>query len=169
MKNVALIGFMGSGKSTLAALLAKKLHAELVEVDDNIVRLSGYTSVNEIFDRKGEKYFRELEIKALATALNKTNQVISCGGGVVSSEEEMNMVKKNAMVVFLHADFKTVIQRLKDTHSRPLFRDREKAMALFAQRLPLYKKYADIEVETDDNSPEEIAEIIITRLNKYAA
>lgn len=167
MKNIALIGFMGSGKTTLAGMLAAKLHYRLREIDEDIVRISDYASVNEIFDKKGEGYFRELEKKVIADAMKKTKQIISCGGGVVLFDEVMKLLKANAVIVFLHADFKTVTQRLKDTSSRPLFRDMEKAMALYAGRLPLYEKYADIKIETDHNSPEEVAKEIMTRLEKY--
>lgn len=80
MKNVALIGFMGSGKSTVAAILAARLHAELSEIDDHIVRLSGRESVAEIFDKEGEAHFRVLEENALANVLKRAGQVISCGG-----------------------------------------------------------------------------------------
>lgn len=167
MKNIALIGFMGSGKTTLAGILAANLHYQLREIDEDIVRISEYKNVNEIFANKGEEYFRELEKKVIADAVKKNKQVISCGGGVVSSKEIMELLKKNALVIFLHADFKTVTQRLRDTSSRPLFRDMEKAMALYAKRVPLYEKYADIKIETDHNSPEEVAKEIMTTLGKY--
>ncbi len=167
MKNIALIGFMGSGKTTLAGILADKLNYGLCEVDNDIIGISGYSSVNEIFDKQGEEHFRGLEKIAIADALRKSNQVISCGGGVVTAPKTMELLKKNAVVVFLQADFKTITQRLKDTTSRPLFRDMEKAMTLYAERLPLYEKYADIKVETDDKSPEVIAESIIKKLADY--
>jgi len=164
MKNIALIGFMGSGKTTLAKLLADRLAFDLYEIDEDIVNASEYSSVNEIFDRHGELHFRELEKNAIYNAVQKSNQVISCGGGVVTSENGMQLLKGNATIVFLHADFKTIAKRLIGTESRPLFRDMEKAMALYAQRLPLYKKYADIEIATDDETPEVIADKIIAKL-----
>jgi shikimate dehydrogenase len=166
-KNIALIGFMGSGKSTVAAILSKKLGLELIEIDEEIVRVSGLSNVNEIFVQKGETYFRELEKKAITNALKKTNQVISCGGGVVSSDEVMNLLKKNCRVVFLQADFKTITKRLKDSDSRPLFKEVEKAESLYKQRSPLYEKYSDIRIETDTKTPEKVAEAIIKKLVKH--
>ena len=167
MKNIALIGFMGSGKTTLAGILAANLHFSLREIDEDVVRHSPYSSVTEIFDKKGEEYFRELEQAIIADAVKKDQQVISCGGGVVLFDEVMKLLKNNAVIVFLHADFKTITQRLKDTSSRPLFRDMEKAMALYAKRIPLYEKYADIKIETDAQTPEQVAEKIITGLKRY--
>ncbi len=165
MKNIALIGFMGSGKSTIAKLLAEKLNYRLIEADNDIIRLSEYSSINEIFENRGEEHFRELEKIAISDAVKATGQVISCGGGVVTSAETMEILKKNATVVFLHADFKTIIERLNNTVTRPLFRDTEKAILLYANRLPKYKKYADMEIITDHSSPTDITAAIIQRLS----
>lgn len=163
MKNIALIGFMGAGKSTVAALLAKELNLTLVETDIEIVRLSGLTSVNEIFDKKGEEYFRELEKKVIAEVAKNDSQVISCGGGVISSAESMQALKSNAIVIFLHASFDEIKERLKTSTNRPLFRHEEKAMLIYAQRLPIYERYADEIINTDSKKPEEIVQYIIDK------
>ena len=164
MKNIALIGFMGAGKTTVAALLSKELNLSLVETDIAIIRLSGLTSVNDIFDKKGEEYFRELEKKVIAEVTKNNNQVISCGGGVISSAESMQALKNNAIVIFLHASFDEIKDRLKNSTNRPLFRHEEKAMLVYAERLPIYERYADEIIDTDNKKPEEIVQYII---NKY--
>jgi len=166
MKNIALIGFMGSGKSTVAAILAKKMNCELREIDEDIVHSSGYKSVNQLFENKGEEHFRELEKEAIKEAVKKTGQVISCGGGTVSSAEAMKFLKQNSTVIFLQADFKTISHRLAKTNSRPLFTDIEKAQSLYTERQPLYKKYTDIEIKTDNKTAEEVVEAIIAHLTK---
>ena len=97
--------------------------------------------------------------------MKNDNQVISCGGGVISSPQSMNLLGENANVVFLHAHFETIKSRLKNTTTRPLFRQEEKAMLLYAQRLPLYQQYAGIVIETDNKSPEEISKMIIQAIN----
>lgn len=163
MKNIALIGFMGAGKSTVAALLAKELNLTLVETDIEIVRLSGLHSVNEIFDKKGEEYFRELEKKVIAEVAKSSNQVISCGGGVISSAESMQALKNNAIVIFLHASFDEIKERLKNSTNRPLFRHEEKAMLTYVQRLPIYEQYADEVIDTDGKKPEEIVRYIVDK------
>ena len=165
MKNIALIGFMGAGKTTVAEVLAKKLHYTLIETDGEILSLTDSSSINDIFDKKGEEYFRKLEKNVIAEIVKSNKQVISCGGGVISSSESMQLLKQNATVVFLHAHFETVKLRLKNTTTRPLFRQEEKAMLLYAQRLPVYKQYADLVIDTDDKTPQEIAEIIIKSAN----
>jgi shikimate kinase len=163
VKNIALIGFMGAGKTTVAELLAKKLKADLVETDSDVVRLSGLSSVSEIFDKKGEGYFRELEEQVITETVKKGNNVISCGGGVVSHKNTMEILKGNADVVFLHASFDKIKERLKNTTTRPLFRQEEKAMLLYAERLSIYHRYADEMIDTDDKTPEEIVQIIIDK------
>jgi len=163
MRNIALIGFMGAGKSTVASLLASELKADLVETDGEILRMSGHSSVNEIFDTKGEAYFRGLEKEAIKEALKGTNTIISCGGGVINDRESMEMLKKNSIVVFLDTSFSVAKDRLKNTAIRPLFRQEEKAMLLYAERLPLYRQFADEIINTDNRIPEEIVQMIIDK------
>ncbi len=166
MKNIALIGFMGSGKSTVAAILAKQYGWKLVEADDEIVKASGCKSVNEIFSQKGESHFRELEKKVIAETVKKEHQVISCGGGVVSSEETMNLLSENALIVFLYADFTTIAKRIGNFDSRPLFKEIQKAKELYQKRLPVYEMYAGVKVETDDKTPEQVADYIAAKVRK---
>ena len=163
MKNIALIGFMGAGKSTVAELLAKKMNATLVETDMEVLRLSGFPSVNAVFDTEGEEYFRTLEQEAIKESVKRGDCVISCGGGVINSAQNIELLKGNAFIVFLHANFDTIKQRLKNTDTRPLFRQEEKATLLYAYRLPLYKKYANAVIDTDDKRPEEIVQMIFEK------
>ena len=136
-----------------------------METDVEIIRLSELESINAIFDTKGEEYFRKLEHEAIAEVVRKDNCIISCGGGVVTFTDNMEMLKQNAFIVFLHTSFEVIKQRLKNTNTRPLFNQEEKAILLYAQRLSLYRQYADIIIETDDRKPEDIVDII---LEKYS-
>jgi shikimate kinase len=163
MKNIALIGFMGAGKSTVASLLAKELNEELIETDAEILQQAGLSSVNEIFDTKGEDYFRKLEKQVIKDSVKKGSSIISCGGGVVSDIESMEILKANAIVIFLNTSFNVIKDRLKHTDIRPLFRQEEKAMLLYAERSPLYRRYADEIIDTDAHSPEEIVQMIIDK------
>ncbi len=163
MKNIALIGFMGAGKSTVAELLAKRLNATLVETDMEVLRLSGFPSVNSVFDTEGEEYFRTLEQEAIRESVKLGNCVISCGGGVINSAQNIEILKGNAFIVFLHASFTSIKQRLKNTDTRPLFRQEEKATLLYAYRLPLYKQCANLIIDTDDKKPEDIIKVILEK------
>ena len=115
MRNIALIGFMGAGKSTVAALLAKELGEELIETDAEIMRLAGLSSVNEIFDTKGEEYFRKLEKQVIKDSVKGGSSIISCGGGVVSDVESMEILKANAIVIFLNTSFNVKGQPIVNT------------------------------------------------------
>lgn len=163
MSNIALIGFMGAGKSTVASLLAKQLNAKLVETDMEVLKLSGQESINAIFDVQGEAHFRELEKQALIKAVKEGNCVISCGGGMVTDKENIELLKKNAVIVFLHASFAAIKLRLKSTDTRPLFRQEERALLLYAQRMPLYQQCANIKIDTDNLKPEEIVKLIMDK------
>jgi len=166
-RNIVLIGFMGAGKTTIAKLLSEKLRLHQIETDDEIVVRSGFTTVNEIFEKKGEVFFREIEKEVISDFALKTNCIISCGGGAINSQENMNVLKENGNIMFLSASFKTITGRLQNQQSRPLFADKEKAKNLYQHRLPLYKKYADEIIITDNLTPDEVTELISSKLPKH--
>src|SRR5262249_3409565 len=93
------------------------------------------------------------------------NVVVSTGGGIVMQEKNMISIKKNAIIVFLKNDFETSQKRVDKKNPPPLFRDIEKAKKLHTLRLALYIQYADITVETDTKSKEEIVEEIINKID----
>ena len=78
--NIFLIGFMGTGKSTISAALGRRLSREVVEMDELIVKREGMP-ISEIFEKKGEPYFRELETGLLVELQQKNDVIVSCGGG----------------------------------------------------------------------------------------
>jgi len=162
---IVLIGFMGAGKSTVGRLLAESFQLPLIETDDEIIKRSELNSVNEIFEKKGETYFRELEKEVLHNLSLQSNCIISCGGGAIVHSENIESLKENGTVIFLSASFETIASRIKEETTRPLFNDIEKAKQLYFQRQSLYEKYADAIIETDNSSPEEITESIIKILN----
>lgn len=161
---IVLIGFMGAGKSIIGKLLAESLQLPLIETDDEIIKRSGLNSVNEIFEKKGETYFRALEKEVLQNLSRQSNCIISCGGGAIVHSENIEALKENSTIIFLSASFETIANRIKEEGTRPLFNDIEKARQLYIQRQPFYGKYADEVIETDNFSPEEIAESIVKML-----
>jgi len=163
-RNIVLIGFMGTGKTIVSKLLSKELQLPLLETDDEIVKRSGLKSVNEIFEKKGEPYFRELETEVISSFAEKTNCIISCGGGIITNPENINILKENSNIIFLSASFETIAGRVKEEDSRPLFTDTEKAKELYLQRLPLYQKFADEVISTDNLTPEEVVELIVSKV-----
>ena len=89
--NIVLIGFMGTGKSTIAKHLSRRYGMEIVEMDREIEEREGMR-IPEIFEQKGEKYFRECETNLLKEIQNYSNKIISCGGGAVLREENIKEI-----------------------------------------------------------------------------
>ena len=153
---VFLCGFMGCGKSTVGVLLAKNLGCRLVDTDDMIVESEGM-SIPEIFESKGEKYFRDLE-KQVVARLSEGKAVVSCGGGTMLSEENALTARKKGTVVYIDTPFESCYERIKDDSNRPLAvsRTKEQLRELYDSRSDVYKKNSDCCVD-GECSPMEIA------------
>lgn len=155
---IVLIGFMGSGKSTIARELGKQLHKEVIEMDSVVLERTECTDMAHVFEKGGEILLREWEIKLAKEWKDASDVIISTGGGVVMNKIILDYLKENeGQVIFLHSSFETIHDRIQqDNTPRPLFQHEEEAKKLYDFRLPLYKQYADHEVDCDDKSVEEI-------------
>ena len=159
MKNIVLIGFMGSGKTAVGRILAEKLNAEFVDMDD-LIEKEQKMSISEIFSCFGEKRFRELEKEMAGRVSQGKNQVIATGGGVVLSSENMANLRKNGVIIWLAVSPEAVLRRTHSDESRPLLRvssPEKKIRELLEFREPFYAK-ADFKVETSDRSADEVVE-----------
>ena len=116
---ISLIGMMGCGKSTVAKLLSDRLCFQLLDTDSLIVNRENQ-SINEIFQNKGEGYFRHLESEILTEVLAVDNSVISTGGGIVKSEANILLLKDKSIVFYLKADENILYERVKNNSERPL-------------------------------------------------
>ncbi len=167
--NIALIGMMGSGKTTIGKLLAEKFSMfSFTDTDEEIVKTEKL-SINEIFVQKGEKYFRELETKILNKYLDSDNNIISTGGGIIESEDNLNNLKKKSIVIYLEADADTIYNRIKNNKERPLLNVKDmkiKIEDILSQRLSKYKQ-AHIIVDTQNKSFNIIINEIIDRVGLY--
>lgn len=137
---IFLIGFMGSGKSSYASELAKILNFKYLDTDDFIKNKEGM-SINDIFQNKGEKYFREIENQVLQNdLLTQKYCVISTGGGTPQFFDNMDFMNKNGITVFLKLDEETIYKRLKKSKfDRPLIKDMtDTELLVFIQEM--YKK-----------------------------
>jgi shikimate kinase len=166
---VTLIGFMGAGKSTVARLLGELLGLSVVEVDQLVLARSGKTSIAAIFEEQGEERFREWESEAAAELSRASDLVISVGGGLAARAGNAKHLKANGgVVVYLRTGFDEVCARLKNQSERPNFQDVKQARALYEARAPIYEGCADIVVDTDGLSPEEVARETAARLKAHA-
>lgn len=165
-KNIFLIGFMGSGKSTIAKLLSKETSRELVEMDETIEAEENMT-INEIFEKYGETYFRDLESQLIERIAQKGGAVVSCGGGAVLREENISNMKKNGLVVYLSATPQTIYERVRHSTNRPLLNGNmnvEYIQELMEKRLPMYENVTDVVVDVNKKEKTEILEEIVSLL-----
>ena len=168
MNNIFLIGFMGTGKSTVSAVFEKKCGMERLEMDEWIVRKNKRT-VSEIFRDFGEEYFRNEETLLLKECARRSNLIISCGGGAPMREINVQEMKKNGVVVLLTAAPETILERVKEDHSRPLIENNktvEYIAQLMEKRREKYEAAADLVIETDGKSAEAICEEILEHLQQ---
>jgi shikimate kinase len=166
-KNIVLIGFMGVGKGSTARQLAAMTGMYAVDCDDLIESLANMR-VKKIFEVHGEEWFRKLErrtAKWLENAVKET--IISTGGGFF----KVANLRKIGKIVYLHAEFDAIYERLmassnaaRKIEKRPLLKDTDRARSLHAERVPLYRKVADIEIDVMGRSPGEVAEQICAAL-----
>jgi shikimate kinase len=159
--NIALIGFMGTGKTSVGRLLAAKCEHVFVDIDEHIAKKTGM-DIPSIFSKYGELYFRNLEQESLAEFLLKENQVISCGGGIVLTEINRKLLKKNAVNCWLYNSVEKSISRINQT-GRPLLNASdpiEKARDLFREREALYLDVAHFGICTDYLDQPQIADIL---------
>jgi len=118
-KNLILTGMMGSGKSTIGSLISKKLNVKFIDIDsvlENVTKMK----IVEIFEKKGENFFRNLEEKITLKVLNSTNNVISLGGGGFINEKIRKEVLKNNFSFWLNCDTQTLLNRIKKNQRRPI-------------------------------------------------
>lgn len=149
MRNIILVGFMGSGKTTIAMKLSHRLKMRYVSTDDMIEKKEKAT-INEIFIRKGEDHFRDVESECLREACAMENVVIDTGGGVVLRDENWANMKEGGITLCLKADEDTIMARTKKYKHRPLLNvedPKQRIRSLLAKRASFYLK-ADHCVDT---------------------
>lgn len=164
MKNIILVGFMGSGKTTIAMELSHRLNMRYVSTDD-LIEKGQKCTINEIFTKKGEEYFRTVETLAVRDACSMENVVIDLGGGAVIRDQNWEIMKSSGTVICLTADENIIMERTKKYKHRPLLNvndPKQKIRSLMAKRAPLYAK-ADHCIDTGKltvkQAVEKIAEI----------
>ena len=164
MKSIVLTGMSGSGKSTVGALLALKLGIGFTDID-SLIEKEEKLSISEIFKKRGEKYFREIEAQVIKN-LDGENLIISLGGGAFENNETRMALLEKTTVFYLKTSAKEIFERLCDKSDRPLLKDLtlEKIITMLNIREKHYK-LAHYEVLTDNKNPEQIVEEILECLN----
>ncbi len=149
-----LTGFMASGKSFTGRKAADELNCDFIDLDEQI-ETQEFCSIAEIFEEKGEEYFRALETEVFSNiiASRKTVSIIAAGGGFPLKKENKKLMNE-VSVVFINTDFDIILSRLNNSGkvSRPLLKNKkdEEIKKLYEKRLSVYKSTADYIVETEN-------------------
>ena len=152
--NVFLVGLMGAGKTSVGRALARHLCKAFFDTDQEIEQLTG-VRISVIFDIEGEAGFRVRESKVLEDLTQRSNIVLSTGGGIVLSEHNRRLLTERGNVVYLRAAVADLAMRTRSDKNRPLLRNGDPfavLQALYEQRDPLYREVADLIVDTGSQS-----------------
>lgn len=166
--NIMLIGFMGTGKTTISRELSKKLKIKEIDMDEYIVKKEG-RSINDIFESDGEEYFRSIETECLKEIQKKKGRIVSCGGGAVLKDENVECMKDGGVIVLLTATPTTVYNRVRYGKDRPILNGHmnvEYISSLMEKRKQRYLDVADIKIATDGKTPVAICREIVELLDK---
>jgi shikimate kinase len=156
---------MAVGKSAVGRTLARKLKRRFVDLDKLVEKAEGM-KVRDIFEQKGEAYFRQREKEALAQVLQRHGQIIATGGGVVLDQENVTLLRDKALLICLMASTEVLLKRAGHGAKRPLLKGgnrKERVEEILRQRANFYAE-ADACIETSDSTIDEVAEQIMRLL-----
>ena len=162
--NLVLIGYRGTGKSVVGVILSRRLGMRYIGMDAAIVENAGI-SIPEIVGKYGWPGFRDLESEQVRKLAALDNLVIDTGGGVIEREENIEVLQKNAMIFWLRARVDTIVSRIQGDNQRPSLTSgksfTDEVAEVLERRTPRYQSAANHEIETDNLTPEQIADRII--------
>ena len=164
-KNIVFLGMMGSGKSTVGKLVSKKLNLNFFDIDNEIENKTKM-KIKDIFEKKGETFFRKLEEKMSISILSKNEGVVSLGGGAFLNKNIQKEILENHLSVWLKWDDATLIKRIKNSKKRPIASklNDDELKKLIKDRSKVYSK-ADLKIKCDNLTKDEILDKLI-KLNE---
>jgi shikimate kinase len=167
---ITFIGYRATGKTTLAKLLAQKLGWDWIDADVEIERIAGKT-IAQIFASDGEGAFRDLESQVIADLCRRDRLVLAAGGGAPMREENRRLMRQSGKVVWLRAQPKIILDRMSADPTtpgrRPSLTDQnplQEIVELLAQREPVYRQTAHLTIDTENRTPDQLADEILDRL-----
>ncbi len=168
--NIILCGFMASGKTEVGKSIASMTGMPFIDTDELIVRREG-ESISSIFESRGEAYFRKVEKKIVFEVSNENGAVIALGGGAVLDPDNLEAIRRNGRVYLLVVPLEAVIERTRTSPERPLLqgKNEEELRKLLERRMPVYLEAADVVVDTERKSIEDVAEAIISEFREYGS
>ena len=165
--NIVLIGYRGTGKSAVGEILGNRLRMNCVGMDKKIVEKAGM-SIPEIVKKYGWPIFRDMESEVVGQLSRCDHLIIDTGGGVIERDENIASLKTNSYIFWLKASVDTIISRIqKDTQRPSLTAGKtftEEVEEVLMRRVPRYKTAAHFEIDTDNLTPEQVADKIVEML-----
>ena len=160
-KNIVLLGMMGSGKSTIGYLLSNKINSDFYDIDKIIEEEEGL-KITEIFENKGENYFRKIEEKICLKILKFNKKIISLGGGSFLNNKIREEIQNNHVSFWLNWNTSTIIRRIKKNKNRPILKgmSENEINKLIIKRKKIYEK-AHLKINCENLSKSEIINKII--------
>ncbi len=167
--NLVLIGYRGTGKSTVARLIAEKLHWPWFDADAQIESRAG-KSIAQIFSDEGEPAFRDWESRVIADLVQQDRCVLALGGGAVMRPANREALARQSKTVWLQASPETLWQRIQQDRSTAERRPNLTAqggiteiIATLEARNPIYRECAQLEVDTQGKTPQQVADAILAQ------
>lgn len=165
MDNITLIGMPGAGKSTLGVVLAKILGYQFLD-SDLLIQKEEKRRLSEIIEKEGIEGFISIENRVNAS-IKAEETVIATGGSVVYCEDAMKHLKSIGKIVYLKLSFEAVSERLGDLKGRGVvLKENQTLKDLYAERVPLYEKYADLVVDEEGKKLEESLQAVLDKLER---
>ncbi|MDT3777441.1 shikimate kinase [Nitrospira sp. MA-1] len=166
--NIVLIGYRGTGKSTVATILGQRLGRTVISTDEEIVK-EAKQSIPQLIEQFGWDHFRNLETGVCQKLTGQENLVIDTGGGLILKEENVRMLKENGKIFWLTAEVSTIASRISGDTQRPSLSGTksfvEEIEEILEIRTPHYQAAADHVIPTDQISPEQIADAILSHIS----
>ena len=166
--SIVLIGMMGAGKSSVGRCLERRTGLTLLDTDEIVSSKFGM-SIPEIFAKHGETKFREAEAKAVRAMAIPKKTIIVTGGGIVLQQENVELLRRMGVIVWLDGNEDTLFARASRERNRPLLQTknpRKTFSQIFDARRSLYADIADVRVDTSVLTDEEISVAILSKLEK---
>ena len=162
-KNLVLLGMMAVGKSTIAKIVAKKLSLQFIDTDENIEN-NNAMKIKDIFEKRGEKFFRAEEEKEVLKCLKRENCIIALGGGAFLNNKIRNNILETAISIWLDVDIKTLAKRAKWNKKRPLLKksnNYKMIKKIYQERKGIYK-LANHKIKCDKMNKYDLTKKIIS-------
>jgi shikimate kinase len=167
--NIVLIGYRGTGKSVVGHLLARKLNRETISMDEEIVKKAGMP-IPEFVEQNGWPKFRDLETEVAQELTERDNIIVDCGGGVIERPENISALCTTGVIFWLQASVDVVVSRIAGGTERPALTEgktfTEEVEEVLERRTPLYSEAAQHIINTDDMTPDQVADSILAICNQ---